>query len=119
MKEFKIRTYGNKNLSEAIQLKLFELGYKSMLWSLKKCPAKTYGIWAHSDGGMTRDTSWDLEFFEGHEFSEISINELFEMEAKNKETVTIGDSVFDKAEFEEATKNLKPIKSTADDPFFG
>lgn len=40
----------------------------------------------------------------------ITLDELFQMKAEPQETIKIGDSTYDKAEFEEATKNLKPIQ---------
>lgn len=53
------------------------------------------------NGDLTVD-SWD----EGT----INSNLLWERKEESKETIKIGEVVYDKAEFEEAVKNLKPIK---------
>ena len=109
MKKFQILTHGNENLAKAIQDKLFELGHH---WgdsehddSYHYTDAAVYQAGAFRHRGLTyshcaRDRWGPV----------ITIDELFAMQPEKKETIKIGDATYDKAEFEEATKNLTPIK---------
>ena len=99
--KFQIKTYGNENLAQAILDKLSELGYDAC----KGIICKSYQVNAFSDNTVTYSSHCHDKWGEF-----ITIDELFAMTPKPAETIKIGDQTFNKAEFEEATKNLKPVK---------
>ena len=109
MKKFQIKTHGNGNLARVIQEKLFELGCG---WhhggnTVKILDAHSYQIGFFEDGDITKSDgdSYGLDIC-----PLITLDELFAMSPEKKETIKIGGQTYDKALFEEATKNLKPIK---------
>lgn len=112
-KEFKIRIFNDQKLSEAIQKKLFELGYR---WSgdnqVQTAPISygSYGIYADRFGQLTYASSdKNGSYFRAHRNPEITVEELFQMEPEVRETIKIGKTTYDKEEFEQATKDLKPV----------
>jgi hypothetical protein len=102
-----ILTHGSEHLAEAIQRKLFELGYG---WEHSSREPRVldaaYYVILHGRivYGPTVD---DFDF---PSRPTLPLEELFAMSPTPKETVKFGDVVYDKAEFEAATKNLKPVK---------
>ena len=108
MKKFQILTHGNENLARAIQDKLYELGY---MWSAhdKYWFENNHDHYAaYDDGSICNGFSYQRNKGSFGEF--ITLDELFAMTPDPKETIKIGDQTYDKAEFEKATENLKPIK---------
>lgn len=112
-KEFKIRIFNDQKLSEAIQTKLFELGYR---WAdanqVRTTPISygSYGIYANSYGLLSYASDGPGgDFFRQDPNPEITVDELFQMEPEVRETIKIGGTTYDKEEFEQATKDLKPI----------
>lgn len=103
------RTYGDENLSKAIQERLFLHGFK---WS-DGTPAT-----------MDHDRIWSMErdkhpyMVVGRDLcdspeKEMSIDELFAHPLPSEEpleTVTIGDVTYSKSDFEDAVKDLKPVE---------
>jgi hypothetical protein len=103
MKELQVITNGNTSLARAVLDKLVHLGYK--------VPAD---IPLDEDHYYTDSLSNEIlgEQKYGRDvtgFGEfITLDQLFAMTPElPKETITIGSNVYDKAEFEEATKHLK------------
>jgi hypothetical protein len=103
-----ILTHGSEHLAEAIQRKLFELGGD---WRVGKSQALrnlNAAYYVMDDTYITCGKDINSDSF--RERSILPLEELFAMSPTPKETVKIGDVVYDKAEFEAATKNLKPVK---------
>lgn len=112
-REFKVKIFNDQKLSEAIQTKLFELGYRWVGEPLVRTDPVTtgsYGIYANRSGLLSYasvDTGGD--FFRQDPKPEITVDELFQMEPEVRETIKIGETTYDKKEFEQATKHLKPV----------
>lgn len=107
MKEFRVNHYGNEALSEAIQKKLFELGYEWIFTRKNIMRGHVYeimgGIDCLANGNMTNDRA-------GYKnLPEITIDELFQMESAQSETLKIGDRTYSKTDVEAALKNIKSI----------
>lgn len=106
MKDFKIRTYNNDLLYDAIVLKCRSLGFGG-LQHRPESHAHIYGEWhikCITWTGLSQE-----DFFLQKNIREITINELFEMELSPRETIKIGGTTYDKEEFERAIKDFKPI----------
>jgi hypothetical protein len=114
MKNIKIRTYGNQSLLLSIVERLKKLGARVTGFedfAIRAHEGGTYGVYVDSVGRLSYasgdpEGSWFYQ--SGREI--ITLDELFDMTPEPKETIKIGDSTYDKAEFEKATENLKPIK---------
>jgi len=104
MKKFQIKTHRNENLARVIQEKLFELGYKWRDSGKQVTCLNEYLYRAFEDGDMLFGYQDDIDG------TLITLDELFAMSPEPKETIKIGDQTYDKAEFDKATENLKPIK---------
>jgi hypothetical protein len=104
----KFRTYGNEKLSEAIQEKLFELGYRWFGGNEVQYTHKPF-LYVDSDGDITQDSQEYEDDFNNYDNEEIPLEWFFQLTASEQETITVGDVTFDKEEFESATKHLKPL----------
>ena len=107
MKEFQIRTYNNENLAEAIQYKLFNLGYS---WAYPNSTAIQYLHAASFQVYSNRVITWNRNSYYPSGGEIITLEELFTMQPEAKETIKIGTQTYDKADFEAATKHLTPVK---------
>lgn len=104
MKKLQVITNGNTLLALAVLDKLGKLGYKVPTdIPLDKDHYYTY-IAGNTIGGSSRG----YRAFCKDKLPFITLDELFAMTPElPKETITIGSNVYDKAEFEAATKHLK------------
>ena len=121
MNKIKIKINGGKGNSEEskkVQEVLFKLGYS---WNLGKSPRYLDAgfIYGADDGGLT----WGVASDSGLAWFEDSVNHPGFVEVRlveqttygieeipnQRETIKIGDAVYDKQQFEEAVKNLKKI----------
>ena len=113
MKKLLIKTYRNESLNKAVQEKLFELGY-GWGWGGGKSFRNYSSYYIGASSNKNLDISWEELDEKGVQkmmdsgYTLISINELMEMEGE-RETIKIGDAIYDKEEFENATKHLKKI----------
>ena len=107
MRKFQILTHGNDYLSRAILRKLEELGYDVDSVLPFNCDHYYIGQRYNTIYAGAKDERCEDSYLFG---PFITLDELFQMKAGPQETIKIGDSTYDKAEFEEATKNLKPIQ---------
>lgn len=114
MKNIKIRVYSNQKLLDLILQRLKELGGSHHGGSGSFDSAVeggTYGLYVDAWQKISYASGDKIgTWFNNSTKGEITLDELFAMTPEPRETIKIGDSTYDKAEFEAATKNLKPIK---------
>ena len=102
----KFRTHGNRNLSKAIQDKLFELGYQWSLFGREHAFVWTPFIYAKDDGSLLYGYSSGT--FTTDPLQETTIEELFNMQPR--ETIVIDGKKYDKEEVKKALVHLDSIE---------